>query len=454
MAFQGVEHAPLLPASLEDRLKQWGRRVLGILLLLGVAVASLSLLSWSAADPSLTRATNAPIHNLLGSLGAILSDLLLQMLGLAGVFAVLPSMFWALQLIGREPVSRWRRKLMLTPIGLVLVAGAFSALPVPSAWPVHHGLGGLLGDAALTLLTNLLAPINPGRAAAAAGLFLFAGGVVVLLASLGLSQADLKRMCQQRPRITLWDVTGSLQRLGRSRRERKEPVLAPPTRPEPMFHVEPSLDQEPAERTGTETSIPFYDLVPGRGSSFDDSTDMDSRAIAERFAPGSVGRSEPRFEHVLASPVEFAVAPGPSRGNGFYRRPPLSMLKRAPAAADRAEGAHVGLHNQARQLADVLSDFGVRGEMKGIHPGVVTLFEFEPARGVKTARVAGLADDIARSLGAAAARVAVVPGRNAIGIELPSLRREKVFLRELIPRSRHGVTADARQGYQWCARIC
>ena len=83
-------------------------------------------------------------------------------------------------------------------------------------------------------------------------------------------------------------------------------------------------------------------------------------------------------------------------------------------------------------LQDVLADFGVRGEVKDIHPGpVVTLFEFEPARGIKSSRVIALADDIARSMSAESARVAVVPGRNAIGIELPNTRRETVFLREM-----------------------
>ena len=81
----------------------------------------------------------------------------------------------------------------------------------------------------------------------------------------------------------------------------------------------------------------------------------------------------------------------------------------------------------------MLADFGIKGEIKGAHPGpVVTLFEFEPARGTKSARVIALADDIARSMSAVSVRVAVVPGRNVIGIELPNLRREKVYLRELV----------------------
>jgi S-DNA-T family DNA segregation ATPase FtsK/SpoIIIE len=87
----------------------------------------------------------------------------------------------------------------------------------------------------------------------------------------------------------------------------------------------------------------------------------------------------------------------------------------------------------SRQLEGVLADFGVQGEVLSARPGpVVTLFEFEPAAGVKSSRVIGLSDDIARSMSATAARVAVIPGRNAIGIELPNAKRETVYLNSLL----------------------
>src|SRR5262249_44484280 len=91
------------------------------------------------------------------------------------------------------------------------------------------------------------------------------------------------------------------------------------------------------------------------------------------------------------------------------------------------------LQENAASLENVLSDFGVRGEIINARPGpVVTLYELEPAPGIKSSRVIGLADDIARSMSALSARVAVVSGRNAIGIELPNPLREKVYLRELL----------------------
>src|SRR5690606_27813751 len=91
------------------------------------------------------------------------------------------------------------------------------------------------------------------------------------------------------------------------------------------------------------------------------------------------------------------------------------------------------LEQNARLLESVLNDFGVQGQIAKVRPGpVVTLYELEPAPGTKSARVIGLADDIARSMSAVSARVAVVPGRNAIGIELPNQKRQMVALRELL----------------------
>ncbi len=119
--------------------------------------------------------------------------------------------------------------------------------------------------------------------------------------------------------------------------------------------------------------------------------------------------------------------------NGFVL-PSLALLAQ-PKAADKKTTtvSQAALEQNARLLEGVLEDFGVRGEIVNVRPGpVVTLYELEPAPGIKSARVIGLADDIARSMSAISCRVAVIPGKNAIGIELPNAKRETVYLRELI----------------------
>jgi S-DNA-T family DNA segregation ATPase FtsK/SpoIIIE len=478
MAYRGEDPAPLLPASLEDGLKRWLWKLLGLLLLAACAASSASLLTWSVADPSLSRATGASVRNLLGPPGALLSDLLMQMLGLAGVFVLLPPLFWALELLTAKEPPGLRRRLVLAPLAVLLLAGALSSLPKAAAWPLHHGYGGLLGDLGLSMLTSLLGHVNADRSAAAAGLFCFAAGMMGMMWSVGLTQRDLRQICStgagvgagrrvdaRANKMDLGAVASVWRHLQRQMFAPRQPAAGDPdpvlTREPPVIHARPTpleieasagpLDHEPL--APAVVADQRFDPVPepapqsGRGLAFDQSTDRLTRTIAERFAPAGaeVAREAAALRHepelplpgASASPADFAAPPAAhaslARGlETVCRRPPLSILKRPAQGRAGAQPTAAELRNQARQLESVLGDFGVKGEVKGIHPGpVVTLFELEPARGIKSARVIGLADDIARSLGAASVRAAVVPGRNAIGIELPNPRREKVNLRQL-----------------------
>ncbi len=115
-----------------------------------------------------------------------------------------------------------------------------------------------------------------------------------------------------------------------------------------------------------------------------------------------------------------------------FELPPLNLLA-DPSAVERYSLSNEALEENARMLESVLEDYGVRGEIVSVRPGpVVTMYELEPAPGLKASRVIGLSDDIARSMSALSARVSTVPGRSVIGIELPNVRREKVVLREIL----------------------
>ncbi|MFZ3310343.1 MAG: DNA translocase FtsK, partial [Xanthobacteraceae bacterium] len=158
--------------------------------------------------------------------------------------------------------------------------------------------------------------------------------------------------------------------------------------------------------------------------------------LEPRFDPAEQndGEEEAAEDDAEAAPrVRKPRAPkAPRRLNGGYVLPPLELLTPATKAG-RATVSTEALQENATALEGVLGDFGVRGEIINARPGpVVTLYELEPAPGIKSSRVISLADDIARSMSALSARVAVVSGRNAIGIELPNPTREKVFLRELL----------------------
>lgn len=459
----GLQPQRLLPGTLEDRLIGVLGRVTGYVMLALLAAVWLSLLTWALTDPSLTHATGGPARNLMGPLGAVVSDLLLQTLGFAAAVALLAPMFWAIELIFGERILRFRNKLAFFPLSVLILAGGLSALPVPESWPLHHGLGGILGDVVFNLAANVFAILNPDRAGAATGLLFFTTGCSALMYSLGLEMRDLVYLVRRSPYDTagswsdnLWAEAQRLRSgLGISRRAdvaadsvettRTMPDLRAPVRREPALNLGDVTDDDVDEplpsclsrQTGTSGrqghARPEHAYTPTRGDHFDDHTVAASRKIAERFAPNAAEKALPALPFGSAFLRGFAPQRAERPAPRQLKRPPLNLLKRPAAQRSGLEFNQAMLRGNARLLEDVLNDFGVKGEIKEIKPGpVVTLFEFEPVRGTKSSRVIGLADDIARSMSAVSVRVAVVPGRNAIGIELPNPRREPVMLREIL----------------------
>ncbi|MES2665361.1 MAG: DNA translocase FtsK [Pseudomonadota bacterium] len=181
-------------------------------------------------------------------------------------------------------------------------------------------------------------------------------------------------------------------------------------------------------------------------------------AEALTYAPPAPPPSLPRMatpdrrpvvQHVAkkpAAPSRQAVAESQPRLRfddpaQAYELPPLGLLTAATSVM-RTQVSDDALEENARMLESVLEDYGVKGEIVSVRPGpVVTMYELEPAPGLKASRVIGLADDIARSMSALSARVSTVPGRTVIGIELPNAIREKVVLREIISARDFGDSA-------------
>jgi S-DNA-T family DNA segregation ATPase FtsK/SpoIIIE len=401
--------------------------MVGIALACLAAVGWLSLLSWSAHDPSLTHATSTSARNWLGAPGAILADLLLQTLGFAAIFAFLALAGWGAELILRERLSSARLRAGFLPVALLILAGAFSSLPVPTGWPLHQGLGGIFGDAVFGFAGGLMGSIFGSRGGAVAGLLLFVGAACAQATVLGLTQRELALLWQHERRVLSAAADAAPNWLASMAGKLSE--ATPERRPAPQSATrrEPRLEWPGAEAPAPAAQSFSAPEPRGREEDFDASTDRESRAIAERFAPVGVESLPPQKSESFISNLM------PLRSEPSYRRPSLNVLKRPPAGRPAHEYAQAGMRDQARLLEDVLSDFGVKGEIKAIKPGpVVTLFELEPARGTKSSRVVALSDDIARSMSAVSARVATVPGRNVIGIELPNMRRETVLLRELL----------------------
>ena len=450
-----LDQQRFLPDVMEEKLTTWLARCMGIALCVAGAAGWVSLLTWSVGDPSLSHASYTPATNLLGAPGAVVSDLLLQFLGLAAVFIVLAPVVWGYELIASGKISMFRLRVLLLPVATLALAAGTSALPTAATWPLYHGFGGLLGDLIYNLAASILTLVLPARSAGLAGLVLFSGGLAAFTFCLGLGGRE--PLARWQSEATYRPKLGGLFR--RKPASPANPGIEPALQ-HPVMTPEPrkarARDAMPApmpvdvpESAANETWAPEQDddaadeeVDGGRDEYFDDDTELASRAIAKRFAPKN-GAARPNSEPTLELPLDVPPAPKPvprpvNRGlrlrgkEAGFRQPSLNLLKRPTVVKQNSELVQSVLNGTARLLEDVLSDFGVKGEIKDIKPGpVVTLFELEPARGTKSSRVIGLADDIARSMSAMAVRVAVVPGRNVIGIELPNTPREGVLLREI-----------------------
>ncbi|HWF01620.1 MAG TPA: DNA translocase FtsK 4TM domain-containing protein [Caulobacteraceae bacterium] len=377
---------------------QLGRRIRGGALTLIAAAWMAALISYHAGDASLDSSAAGAASNLMGAAGADAADLSIQLLGLgAAIAAALLLMVGLRGALARAPEAGWKLNLARLVSGLLGVSalvGALAAPPTPLHWPLAAGLGGVAGAALLALTKQLLTQANAPHPLTLAA---------VGLAGLG---AAFAAMAVAPPRLTLrlsipWP------------RRRKKPDMTTPA-------VRLDSAERPRSARSVEPGAPGSDFAV----KLDDET---GETVAERplsiRPPKTSARGSGRAERELQPTLPFAE-PG-------FRLPELVLLAKPKVRASAVD--EEALRANAHRLEGVLGEFGVRGVIDNIRPGpVVTLYELAPAAGVKSARVVALSDDIARSMSVEACRVSVVPGRNAIGIELPNHVRETVFLRDLL----------------------
>ena len=230
----------------------------------------------------------------------------------------------------------------------------------------------------------------------------------------------------------------SVAPLTKGRGRGPDPLLLNPAGAGLGLPPEPPLT---AAETTSANAEPSYDDALVEGPAELDAYDFED--VAEPATALNIPAAEPRKVHVQ-QPQRRATAPSkqaqaeaqPALAFGEthpgFELPPLSLLE-TPETVARHHLSDEMLEENARMLESVLDDYGVKGEIVSVRPGpVVTMYELEPAPGLKASRVIGLADDIARSMAALSARVSTVPGRSVIGIELPNENREKVVLREIL----------------------
>jgi DNA segregation ATPase FtsK/SpoIIIE, S-DNA-T family len=442
--FSFIDH---VPASVREFPKRRAAEIAGLAALAGVASLTLALLTWSVSDPSLNHATNERIHNLLGAPGAIAADLVMQFIGLASAALLAPPAFWGWSLVTKRRLERPRLKVILYLIGVIAAAGLASLLPAPGSWPLPTGLGGVVGDALLTLPRRLL-PASPWATIAL-------GCSLAAIAILGLAAAS-SAGGSSFPDDASDAAAGKARALARARFDDEEEADEPSLGMVSIGAVIHALLTAKATlrrmaSRGSKTMRqppPILNPTPAAGPSAPWSAvrDVDDvSTIAAALAPRAQDSAPfPSFPPPVASPLSARpnAVRAPldmfARPRGEWVMPSITMLTE-PKKSVGAKISQDALEQNARLLEGVLDDFGVKGEIVNVRPGpVVALYELEPAPGIKSSRVIGLADDIARSMSAVSARVAVVQGRNAIGIELPNQRRDTVYLRELLASEEFG----------------
>ena len=480
---------------------------IGILLILIAATYAASLATWSVEDPSLSHATDSSVRNALGFYGAVISDLTIQLIGVASIVFILPLVFWGWSFLTGQPKVFTIHRILFWILGTFCAAAATSTLPVPDTWPLPSKLGGVIGSGLVTFSDALTASLTVGQQTII-GLFGFGIPAIILFAlSVGLvgklfSWRRNSKIVQQEADSA---NTPFQDELGFGIEDEKEypfsayagavahwyymakgflvrifiPSALRKKRPDPeKITVIAKLLQKFRSKQDGDGLEEFYQDAPTTTSEvqfdinnnqFDSNESIDlaengefangdgqtnefsnpDQVDSDQNITGKLGVTPTKVGFFNRAKKNRVVPPNqppkPSERaineaqpsffptTKEYELPPLHLLSEPEVPAKDSKLSQDALELNARNLEGVLDDFSIRGEILKVRPGpVVTLYELEPAPGIKSSRVIGLSEDIARSMSANSARVAVIPGKNAIGIELPNQNRETVYFRELV----------------------
>ena len=385
------------PPLMSDRLRLflWRRlfEIAGVGVFLSGLILAVILLSANSQDPSFNTASGQEVHNLLGPIGAELASFLYDSFGLVAGLLSLILLIWGVRITAQKHLKRWRLRLLGLLASLFLLSAGAHGLLAPVEVSADGGMAGrLIFETSIPLTGQITWPSWLPERAVLGSIFTFTGLVIYIwssaisyrqMASVIVSIRHLRALLPALPRkgaVDLQNAPASENKLIKKKRK------APATRKEPVIMDSVLADETPEAATA---------------------------ALA--------GKSAARARQQAAFDFE---------GDGRFKLPPLKLLKTPPKASSGPDDEALG--ENAARLKQVLEDFRIQGEIDEVRYGpVVTRYGLNPAPGTKSQRVIALADDIARYMSALAVRVAVVPGQNVIGIELPNDVREMVLLRHI-----------------------
>ncbi len=414
--------APVARGAVRRRLGE-----LAGLLLASAALAILAaLVSYNAHDPSLNTATGDRPLNLAGPPGAVVADLLLQGFGAAGCLPGLALLGWAWRIGSQRGLSVPALRMAALLVAMPVMAGVLAGIPGPSGgiipWPASSGLGGAAGVVVAGIAgeigRDMMGPLGVGVVWALGTAF---AGVLAVLA-LGLTAGEWRAAGRVAGR-------GAIGGAGHARRAAGLAARMSATGARGGAWLLRTIN---GTKTAEPPNVIGQEEAPARRNPV-----VTARATDRLAEPAAVETPQAkiggRIVARIAGPAKPEIKPVAPKPEGSWKLPPLELLTPAPPRSTLGAPTEEQLQANARLLETVLADYGVQGQIMAIHPGpVVTLYELEPAPGTRAARVIGLADDIARSMSVLAVRVAVVPSRSVLGIEVPNAKRETVYLSELI----------------------
>ncbi len=436
------------------------RRLVGFLFLSIIFLILAALASWSVNDPSLSFSIDKNPDNWLGTAGAIIADLGFQFFGLGAIIILLAPVFWSWYLIQNKSIPRLSLRIFYWLGYSIIGAGFLSFLTTPSSWPLPSGLGGLVGSGFLSLASIISNQTLDIEINIIFALILLPATLALIWLATGITakqpETKIPPLEDEKYRIGIFDIilgaiahailafkTAWRRTFNKSNSDISANISdydfndnyqhENPTPPQNKISSDEERRIEPQMDAGFKANNYTQQITN------DSEMDNDARLNAEQTTTNSYTPSPrinaPAAKITLGKRQEIEAQGSLLKEDGFIL-PELNLLAQPPVKNIAAEHNPQRLEENARRLEEVLMDFGIKGDIINVRPGpVVTLYELEPAPGIKSSRVISLADDIARSMSAISTRIAVIPGRNAIGIELPNQQRETVYLREMLASS-------------------
>lgn len=388
--------------------KNWFEKIPGILTGIGLIVFSISLIlsmiGYNPADESFNVSNSDKINNFMGKFGSYSADFIANSFGLAIFIFLIPVMVWGYLLIKNQKILEFRIRMLAVIVGIIPLAGVLYQLCGETL--EKYNLLGKFSPLLPEFLINLFHDWKmPGYENIAAIILQSLIALMSFNLAVGISFKQWGKVIAKIGRIisiTLKYTTKFVIRLCKPKALVEENIYSTSSKKNKV-RKEPVLSAQTEEsETNNVTETPKEEMKTTKKTTIKKSAEVIS-----------------------------ITTPKQKQENG-YQFPDINLLSRPKERL----GLNVNekeLNETARALEGVLEEFGVHGQIVKIRPGpVVTLFELEPAPGTKTSRVISLADDIARSMSAISVRIAVVPGSNTIGIEIPNAKRETVWLRDLL----------------------